>query len=1360
MNTTAFPISVADEIMSDKGLKCFDKAAIKRFLEAKLKISGSNLGSATDPNAHMKITQKKNERSETLYQNLLTFGVLKPVKVKVKGDWENIEKKVYNVFGQGGILTSTWPKFPTWPKFHLPYVNRFLEENKINVLTDSQNKDLVDALRKCGALKAALGGAPLDIVDALSKCGEGLGGVQFCIVSEIEQQQLPDSLIDVQKQAVVAFFKSLLKSRDNVSTIISALKTRLSTIQGLDTPDISFGDIHKSFSNTAQEDDDVLRIFKDNQCQWVIRTGEQQWSWKTITVVTTASLLGVAQIVGGAVLAVTSVGSLSFVASALISEGVSDLTFAVEGLYSGHCNFAQFCENKLMSLAITIATAGVGSLLAGGEQASRYAYKALGTAAEVAGENVSRVMAKQVLKKVGKKIATAVVDATMNVLVNKFISGVSDGIEAFSDIIVKSFETLSGNCELKMQMSVFLSASQSSKLNSIKDAEKQLNQLIQRVMQETSFTKILDKYDKLAFKALTVFSRGYNQAAKKLQMKGGGLAGKAVMKGLGIFRRCAPLATEGAKIGLVKCEIELFQKAFIEELEKANAQAEAAKSAAAAKASSESSEAEEADAEAKTQFAAATTKADIDAIVDRQLKQLLNAFRDQVTQRTKSLARNVINQVTNRLQSFATDKLKHGYSTLCDRKRLDKLEKLDLEQSRASTKNYNTVAAKYQMQRAKILSHSRSPRVFAKLIRSHNAELGPAFAIPALERLSRCRIVVVDPDNKPLVGTDRHGVDGHVPIVKIIYHRHPNGGIGHYESSTGENSQDGGPALSGVNNCLIAAVQAEVRKANPGALHGSAQDIRNRIADLCEQKPTETQRNPIYDYICNGVAGNYIQIGMGGGGGVLEGASSSSSSRSEEDASVAVHVQEDRLRKLGRHHRADWGAKRAAEALMVEKKEKEEAREKHALLEDTRRIRAEWKEQVWREEALKEQARMLEDIHRTRAAGGGARGGGDQSGEGACAEGGATVKEKLEALRNEVEASQAKMKGEVEAQQVHVATLEAAKEADAKGLSSFVGTTINAPSGDKEITYLPTRIICMLNVREAEGKLLDLQAEEKALNAEKMEVDAAIRRVCETSAAKQLLSKCHALREEAAGADLRAKALKNKALVANICGDGLGAGAEKDALKAEDRAKALVKDAETKMLRAEELELNELRADVEAHAKELRAKANELRAEASTLSAKGAKAPQAKRIALRKEADKKREEADCVDAKVLMLQQQGKEEELVLEDKHRQRAAAHAKALIVEEKEKEDAWKDEALVLQDIHFIRAAWREEARKEQARMLEDIHRTRAAGGGAGGGGGEGGRATPSVRSRFGRLAAQMRQNVSSLFSMKRNGPKDTE
>ena len=56
------------------------------------------------------------------------------------------------------------------------------------------------------------------------------------------------------------------------------------------------------------------------------------------------------------------------------------MIFGIEGLVRGHCNCSQYLEHKVMSVLLTVATAGVGAYLAGGKVASRFAFKAFGNA--------------------------------------------------------------------------------------------------------------------------------------------------------------------------------------------------------------------------------------------------------------------------------------------------------------------------------------------------------------------------------------------------------------------------------------------------------------------------------------------------------------------------------------------------------------------------------------------------------------------------------------------------------------------------------------------------------------------------------------------------------------------------------------------------------------------------------------------------------------------------------------------------------------------------------------------------------------------------------------------------------------------
>ena len=112
-------------------------------------------------------------------------------------------------------------------------------------------------------------------------------------------------------------------------------------------------------------------------------------------------LAGVAQIAIGVAITALSGGTLGIVGNAFIAEGVSDMIFAIQSSVTGTFSWQSYQSHKKWSLAMTVATAGVGSYLTKGAAAGRAA--AFGFQGK-AGLALLWAASKKVLAKCGQAI--------------------------------------------------------------------------------------------------------------------------------------------------------------------------------------------------------------------------------------------------------------------------------------------------------------------------------------------------------------------------------------------------------------------------------------------------------------------------------------------------------------------------------------------------------------------------------------------------------------------------------------------------------------------------------------------------------------------------------------------------------------------------------------------------------------------------------------------------------------------------------------------------------------------------------------------------------------------------------------------
>ena len=125
-------------------------------------------------------------------------------------------------------------------------------------------------------------------------------------------------------------------------------------------------------------------------CDEVLQLKEDKgwWDWDAFL----CAMIGVLQIVVGVVINVFSLGSLSFLGNALISEGIGDIIFAVQNGINGTFSWKAYGDYKWQSLLISITTAGIGAIASRGAQTAKIGIDATKAA-------VANAVAKEFLSK-------------------------------------------------------------------------------------------------------------------------------------------------------------------------------------------------------------------------------------------------------------------------------------------------------------------------------------------------------------------------------------------------------------------------------------------------------------------------------------------------------------------------------------------------------------------------------------------------------------------------------------------------------------------------------------------------------------------------------------------------------------------------------------------------------------------------------------------------------------------------------------------------------------------------------------------------------------------------------------------------
>ena len=751
------------------------------------------------------------DQEHMLYDELCKFAVIKKFKMK------RTKKEIDERFSELKIDDPYWYKNAaclvtgTIPFYlDMEMLNHYLKEKKQDELTREKFEKLHEFMRERSTISHIVSCTKNKSLESAVNVINS-GSVNFLTKAQILQ--------------VTNFVLLMLQLKSNACFITSTIYNIRSILLDLESPQVSLRRLPDLLEHSIQENGDVLRWFSVNQCDLIINLAEQQWSKKSFRTALSVIAIGVGQIATGAVLLVTSAGIASFLCNALISEGVSDMIFGIEAFYiEGHCNWSKYFDHKKLSIPITIASAGIGAYLARGTQASRYAYKAFGNAsmtsakstAKQTGKSIGRVIAKEVGKKIVKKAAGAAVDAGISIACYKAVETMSDSIDNLSQCIIDSFDSITEDEDLKKEIRKFF-ASQDPE-----NAEKYLHQIFTCVMQRNTFMQVWDDIEIKLRIGASVATQAHGNAWKHLQMVNKGIKGTRLMKYVSHAIRFAPLVSESIKIRLVLKRMDLLKEELMQELKKC-----------------ENTKVEE-------QHLDMTT---CDEMLKREFKEMKQYLSKNISQRGKMIVNTSLQIIGQELKNHANTWCKEVWThKIKGHMDMRKLMEYEHKASEAESAENPSEFAKYEEKLKKLMSRTRNPEVFAILIERHNAELGPAFAIPALETIIQRPIELVNEKGEPLLNVQNQHVTGESLVVKFT----PGIGTepGHFHVGSESFSVD-----EFGNDCLIHAVMK-----GAGQTDYSTSDIRREIASACKN-----ENHPCYDYIRRGIACNYVGLGLIGG---------------------------------------------------------------------------------------------------------------------------------------------------------------------------------------------------------------------------------------------------------------------------------------------------------------------------------------------------------------------------------------------------------------------------------------------------------------------------------------------------------------
>ncbi|KAI4885536.1 hypothetical protein NFI96_024025 [Prochilodus magdalenae] len=154
--------------------------------------------------------------------------------------------------------------------------------------------------------------------------------------------------------------------------------------------------------------------------------------------------LGVLQIIGGALLAVTTVGMFAQVGIGLITEGISDCIYSIESMVTGEFSWKAWATDKAISIGISIIGFGVGKLIAKGFRACKALVREFGKELKSMPKFFSRqakdslsTVARTNMRNAVKYTAKTMLTETLNygiskaeeIILKQILDGIKNGVQ-------------------------------------------------------------------------------------------------------------------------------------------------------------------------------------------------------------------------------------------------------------------------------------------------------------------------------------------------------------------------------------------------------------------------------------------------------------------------------------------------------------------------------------------------------------------------------------------------------------------------------------------------------------------------------------------------------------------------------------------------------------------------------------------------------------------------------------------------------------------------------------------------------------------------------------------------------------------
>ena len=218
-------------------------------------------------------------------------------------------------------------------------------------------------------------------------------------------------------------------SKEKMTLIMNTLRSLQGEVRAFERRlEVGFVNVHKLTENPedipAPEAVDFFITWHMDNFLKLEQAEKGWWDWNAFAV----AMLGLAQVIAGAALIALTAGVGAQIGNALIAEGINDMVYATMAGITGTFSWKDYAIQKAISVAISIATGGIGALAAPAKvtakvgSASRFA-TFIKTVAKAAGEfalNVTTsIISDVVLAEAQKRMVERIVELVITNLLSK-----------------------------------------------------------------------------------------------------------------------------------------------------------------------------------------------------------------------------------------------------------------------------------------------------------------------------------------------------------------------------------------------------------------------------------------------------------------------------------------------------------------------------------------------------------------------------------------------------------------------------------------------------------------------------------------------------------------------------------------------------------------------------------------------------------------------------------------------------------------------------------------------------------------------------------------------------------------------------